>query len=364
MAQKFYGVKVGLKPGVYYNWTDCQNNVIGYPGSKFQSFKTEDEAYFYVYGSHIDSSKQKESVPVKNIKLSGSKAKKFYGVKEGVKPGVYDNWNDCKANVDGYSGAKYKSFKTEEEAIIYVYGVNLAKSKDKDVAKKDKISVKKEQKEQKKESKQAKREIEEIENKEISKIDLNVDSDVSDKLINIEASKEPIKSSISDSEIFDFDDYQNKRKEIYAFVDGSFNIDTQTYGYGGFLYVDGNRYPLQGCDNDPEMASMRNVAGEICGAMAAVNKAKELGIHSLTIYYDYTGIENWVTGAWKTKKIGTAKYALFMRECNLDINFEHVKGHSGIEGNETADVMAKQAVGIELTPQQQELLSNLNARKD
>lgn len=55
--------------------------------------------------------------------------------------------------------------------------------------------------------------------------------------------------------------------------------------------------------NDLEMASMRNVAGEILGAMAAVEKAEELGLSQLIIYYDYSGIEAWATGEWQAKKI-------------------------------------------------------------
>ena len=35
------------------------------------------------------------------------------------------------------------------------------------------------------------------------------------------------------------------------------------------------------------MASMRNVAGEILGSMAAVEKAIELGVKSVDIYFDY-----------------------------------------------------------------------------
>lgn len=58
----------------------------------------------------------------------------------------------------------------------------------------------------------------------------------------------------------------------YAFVDGSFNIATGVYGYGGFLMHDGVRYELSGNGSDEEMASMRNVAGEILGSMAAIKK--------------------------------------------------------------------------------------------
>ena len=35
---------------------------------------------------------------------------------ERVEPGIYDNWAECKAQVDGQEGAKYKSFENREEA--------------------------------------------------------------------------------------------------------------------------------------------------------------------------------------------------------------------------------------------------------
>lgn len=41
---------------------------------------------------------------------------KYYVVWKGITPGVYDNWSECKAQVDGQDGAKYKSFETKEEA--------------------------------------------------------------------------------------------------------------------------------------------------------------------------------------------------------------------------------------------------------
>lgn len=41
-----------------------------------------------------------------------AKKEKFYVVWEGNRPGIYTSWNDCKAAVKGYSGAKYKSFES------------------------------------------------------------------------------------------------------------------------------------------------------------------------------------------------------------------------------------------------------------
>ena len=43
-------------------------------------------------------------------------AKKFYVVWVGRIPGVYASWGECKEQVEGFTGAKYKSFSTELEA--------------------------------------------------------------------------------------------------------------------------------------------------------------------------------------------------------------------------------------------------------
>lgn len=42
--------------------------------------------------------------------------KKHYVVWEGKTPGIYDNWDACKAQVDGFPGAKYKAYASRDEA--------------------------------------------------------------------------------------------------------------------------------------------------------------------------------------------------------------------------------------------------------
>jgi ribonuclease HI len=42
--------------------------------------------------------------------------RKFYVVWNGVHPGIYDNWEDCKLQVFGFENAQYKSFETLGEA--------------------------------------------------------------------------------------------------------------------------------------------------------------------------------------------------------------------------------------------------------
>lgn len=213
-------------------------------------------------------------------------AKKYYAVRIGQTPGVYETWAECQAQTHGYPGAIFKSFPTKEEALEFVGDQNET------------------------------------------------------------SLTKPVPEVISEGKT---QGQMPELPKIYAFTDGSFNIANGVYGYGGFLIVNGEKYILQGNGSDEEMSSMRNVAGEILGAQAAMEKALELGLKSLSIYYDYAGVEMWATGGWKTNKEGTRQYALKAKEYQqkIDITFVKVKGHSGIEGNEEADRLAKEAVGIE-----------------
>lgn len=47
-------------------------------------------------------------------------AKKYYAVKAGRKTGIFETWDEAKAQVHGYKNAIYKSFKTEDEAKDYM----------------------------------------------------------------------------------------------------------------------------------------------------------------------------------------------------------------------------------------------------
>ena len=47
-------------------------------------------------------------------------AKKVYAVRKGKTPGLYMTWDDCKAQVDGFAGAEYKSFADPQDAMAYL----------------------------------------------------------------------------------------------------------------------------------------------------------------------------------------------------------------------------------------------------
>ena len=46
----------------------------------------------------------------------------YYAVRRGHNPGIYTDWESARKEVDGFSGAEHKCFKTEAEAWAFVNG--------------------------------------------------------------------------------------------------------------------------------------------------------------------------------------------------------------------------------------------------
>ncbi len=51
-----------------------------------------------------------------------AKKNKFYVVWKGRKTGVFTSWSECKVSVEGFEGARYKSFDSKEEATAALAG--------------------------------------------------------------------------------------------------------------------------------------------------------------------------------------------------------------------------------------------------
>lgn len=248
--------------------------------------------------------------------------KYFYAVRVGRHPGVYESWEQCKAETTGFPGAVFKKFPSRQEAELFRQGENGDSGENEDAGDSGKSG----------ESRESRKSGESRERRE------STESTESGGSLR-SSSKEP--TEISDM-------FQDVNTDAIAYVDGSFHAKTGVYGYG-VLLIDqaGNMQEFSGCGEDPEMAVMRNVAGEIQGSMRAMEEAVRCGFRSITIFYDYMGIEMWANGVWKTNKEGTRAYREFTREIrkSLEVRFVKVRAHTGVRYNELVDQLAKQAVG-------------------
>lgn len=211
---------------------------------------------------------------------------KFYAVRVGRTPGIYQTWNQTKEQVDGYSGAEYKSFYTFEEAEDYL------------------------------------------------------------KKLDVSSEKE----NIEDVNVSILKDIENlKENQVIAFVDGSYSHDvkgSEKYSFGAVLITKDSKINLYKAYVNKEYMESRQVAGEVEGVKQAINWAINNKKEEIIIFYDYEGIEKWVTQEWKTEKKVAIDYINFInKKSNLiKIQFRHVKAHSGITYNEQADELAKKAL--------------------
>lgn len=138
-------------------------------------------------------------------------------------------------------------------------------------------------------------------------------------------------------------EYQGKNYDIY--VDGSFQKGTNQYSWA-FVVYDGNElvFSDSGVGDNSEAASIHNIAGELAAVMRAIKWADEQNKKPITIHHDYVGIAAWATGDWKAKNKFTQAYSSFVAAYRSWINFNKVRGHSGVEGNEVADRLAGEAI--------------------
>ena len=144
---------------------------------------------------------------------------KYYAVKNGREVGIFTSWDACRASVDGFAGAEYKSFKTKKEALAFLGDGESGAFAD--------ISAKPE---------------------------------------------------MSDIPVC-------PENELIAFVDGSFDVKSGSYGFGCVIIDPEQKLTrLNGKADKAEAATARNVAGELLATMTAVKYAAEHSYKKLTVY--------------------------------------------------------------------------------
>mgnify|MGYP003634196738 CR=1 FL=1 len=132
-------------------------------------------------------------------------------------------------------------------------------------------------------------------------------------------------------------------KKVDLYVDGSFRDGRILWAY---VIVENDKNIWQGCggvkDPNAELLSGRQVGGECLAVIEGVKHCALKGME-VNIYYDYTGLRNWISDIfgdtpWKANKSYTKEYRNFCLEHRDNIiGMTKVKSHSGIKWNEYVD---------------------------
>ena len=251
----------------------------------------------------------------------------YYAVKVGENPGIYNTWAECEKQVKGYPNAQFKKWKTKEEAEAYIKaGKNSAKSSSLMTAPGSAFAS------------------------SSSFSDTSSSASQSKSLSSEEGKGKANTLPQQDGSLLAIEElFKTINTDCIAYVDGSYEKDSGIYGYGVvFIEQDGSIAEYFDSGKEESYQSMRNVSGEILGALKAADVAIEKEYSSLAIFHDYQGVASWAIGDWKCNKEKTIEYREKMLEYQkkLKISFYKVLAHSGDYFNERADLLAKQAVGI------------------
>ena len=104
--KKYYAVRVGKTPGIYFTWADCSAQVTGFKGAKFKSFETIEEAQAFINNEKVSDKKE----VIKKIKSEAIDTKKVNTTTKIVKEGY-----DVKPIRSSAKVTTYKSYINHEE---------------------------------------------------------------------------------------------------------------------------------------------------------------------------------------------------------------------------------------------------------
>lgn len=137
---------------------------------------------------------------------------------------------------------------------------------------------------------------------------------------------------------------------LHAYVDGSYNSSDGRYSYG-VVCVKNNvvEYIESNGEKDTSEKNIRQIAGELKGAVRAVEYGLEQKETKIVIFHDYEGIAHHATGAWERKEESSMEYYNRMQKLmssGIEVIFVKVDSHTGDLFNELVDEKCKECLGI------------------
>ncbi|XP_046455643.1 ribonuclease H1-like isoform X3 [Daphnia pulex] len=340
----FYAVARGRKVGIYPSWAECQSQIQGYPGAQFKKFSSQQEAEGFIQQRNSDTPeilpvkprasqlpeasddlKEFESSfsgsgnqsPTAKASTSGSQSKYYYAVAIGKNVGIYSTWAECKAQVNGCGFTKYRKFGTQKEAEQFIQENQIQKG---------------------------------------ARASVDVSQSSKSLLSNFPAVPSDKDICVRNLSTVSFGDHPFQRDEdgfVHCYTDGSCEKNGQVGAKAGVGVWFGVDHPLN--VSEPVVGPPTNNVAEIQAATKAIQVAQNCGISKLQINTDSQFLikcitqwmPKWQKNGWKLSTGGDVKNKEQLEELHemlkksINIKWNYVKAHKGIEGNEYADMLAK-----------------------
>ncbi|XP_063296954.1 ribonuclease H1-like [Pelobates fuscus] len=267
---------------------------------------------------------------------SSALSKMFYAVKRGRTPGVYNTWDECKAQVDRFPSARYKKFAAENEAWEFVRNTEEAQTLNTDDG-----CGKPTSSPAKSSESHSKRPYKRPLNPPLSSSETGQPAKRT-KLIDI--SSLPSLNNGTFNYMGDF---------TVVYTDGCCSRNGRLKARAGIGVYWGPNHPLNVAERlDGRQTNQR---AEILAACKAIEVAKSQNITKLVLYTDsmftINGITKWIN-SWKSKnwKLSTGQNVINREDFEkldkliegIDIKWMHIPGHAGFSGNEAADRLARE----------------------
>jgi ribonuclease HI len=216
----------------------------------------------------------------------------YYAVKKGFKTGIFYTWDECKEAIQDFAYPRYRKFLSLEEANSFLNDESLPINKVEYVAK-------------------------------------NESSNSQDKIV-----EDCIQDSL-------------KAAKVVAFVDGSYDNEKKYYGSGVLILTPENKIiEIVYHANYEQYLKSRNVSGEVFASLIAMKWAIKNEYDKIVIFYDYSGICNWICKSWEASAPISKKYLQLYEEMSgkLVVEFFKIKAHSDNKYNDAADKLAKRSL--------------------
>lgn len=138
---------------------------------------------------------------------------------------------------------------------------------------------------------------------------------------------------------------------LHVYVDGSYSIATEEYSYGMVAMKNNVVLHIEsGAGKNEAARNIRQIAGELEGAIKGVQYALSKGEKRVVIFHDYAGICYHATGFWERREESSKNYYMRMNELmnsGIEVIFVKVDSHTGDLFNELVDEKCKEKLGID-----------------